>query len=173
MPSIFYKTKKGVSLRMYDEQRRSSKKRNHPQPIYTLSELREWLFSQNKFHVLYENWVNSNYNTYLKPSIDRSDNCKPYTFDNIQLGTWKDNQLHEGHDIKNGILIHNNPIKSVIQLDRNHDIINTFISISEAGRITGIHKSGIARACKKEYSTSGGYYWTYGKEVSNLIELKS
>ena len=39
----------------------------------------------------------------LAPSIDRKDDYKPYTFDNIQLTTWQQNKAKGHEDCKNGI----------------------------------------------------------------------
>ena len=52
-------------------------------------------------------------------------------------------------------------LKSVTQLDKNGKIINTFKSIREAERITGIDSSGIAKCCKGKRKIAGGYCWRY------------
>lgn len=51
--------------------------------------------------------------------------------------------------------------KSVIQLDKNENYINTYDSILEAERKTGIHNGSIASCCKGKRPTAGGYKWKY------------
>ena len=81
-----------IHLRMYSNQVTHSKDRNHPRPSYTAKELKQWLLQQPNFSVLYEAYKNSGFKKHLVPSIDRLDPDKPYTFDNIQLLTWQENQ---------------------------------------------------------------------------------
>lgn len=51
--------------------------------------------------------------------------------------------------------------KSVIQLDKEEKYINTYNSILEAERQTGIHNGSIASCCKGKRPTAGGYRWKY------------
>jgi hypothetical protein len=46
---------------------------------------------KNNFYELYNNWIDSGYKKSDKPSVDRIDDYKGYSFDNIQLMTWKEN----------------------------------------------------------------------------------
>ena len=39
------------------------------------------------------------------------------------------------------------------------ELLQIFESISEAERITGIHRGNIARCVRKEGKTAGGYRW--------------
>lgn len=57
--------------------------------------------------------------------------------------------------------------KSVIQYDINNNIINTFYSMSEASRKTGISRQDIGQACiGKKIKTAGGYIW---KKVEDIV----
>jgi len=69
----------------------------------------EWIYNNsNNFETLFNNWINSNYNKMLIPSIDRINPIKTYLKDNIQLMTWDENKKKASFDI---ILINaNNPI---------------------------------------------------------------
>lgn len=51
--------------------------------------------------------------------------------------------------------------KSIMQLSLRNRIINTYPSISEAARQTGVGRTGIIGALKGRYQTSGGYKWSY------------
>ena len=87
----FKKTKVGIIDVIYQSQKASSKKRGHIKPYYTITWLREWMFSQELFHELYNNWYISGYDKYIKPSVDRKNDYLPYTKDNIQLITFGEN----------------------------------------------------------------------------------
>lgn len=47
---------------------------------------------------------------------------------------------------------------AVYQIDSNRNIVNSYRSMAEAERQTGINHRNISRACAKE-GTAGGYYW--------------
>lgn len=52
--------------------------------------------------------------------------------------------------------------KSVHQIDPiTNEIINTFISTYEAGRVTGAHPGAISKVCKGKAKTTKGFKWTY------------
>ena len=89
----YRKSKKGISVILYNGQKSSSIKRGHPAPDYTLEEFRYWLFNQDKFHKLYQEWVDSGYHKDIKPSTDRLDDSLPYSLSNLQVITWKENSL--------------------------------------------------------------------------------
>ena len=84
----YYHSKQGVIQTIYDSQKQSSIRRKHSLPSYSKQELIEWLENNNSFNSLYTRWVESNYQKDLKPSIDRLDDFKPYTLDNIFIKEW-------------------------------------------------------------------------------------
>lgn len=88
---IYRKTKKGVVAQIYSHQRYSSKKRGHRMPEYTKDELKAWLYSQTKFHMLYNEWLYSGYDKNLKPSVDRLYDGIHYCMNNIRLVTFHEN----------------------------------------------------------------------------------
>lgn len=51
--------------------------------------------------------------------------------------------------------------KEVIQYSLNGNLLASFISASEASRITGISKTCITRCCRNERESSGGFIWKY------------
>lgn len=51
----------------------------------------EWLMTSSTWKTLYDNWITSNCELKLAPSIDRVDNKKGYSFDNIQIITQSEN----------------------------------------------------------------------------------
>ena len=158
--SIDYRhSKEGIVNKIYNHQIETSKQRKHQLPSYTKDELQEWLFNQPNFDKLYNNWVESGYDKWLKPSTDRKDDYKSYTIDNIQLMTWKEN-FNKGHnDRKNGI--NNKQSKAVLQFNINGKLINRYHSMKYAGRVTGFEVKSIRRTCKGERKTAYGFVWRY------------
>lgn len=57
--------------------------------------------------------------------------------------------------------IADNRIKQVQQYDVNDDLMNTFSSIAEASNRSGINKSCIAKCCRGERKSAGGFFWNY------------
>jgi len=58
-----------------------------------------------------------------------------------------------------------------MQLSVNKEFLATFSSIAEASRITGIHKSSIAKCCRGERKMVGDYIFKYGFH-SDIIDSK-
>ena len=51
--------------------------------------------------------------------------------------------------------------KKVQQLTLDGEFVNEFDSVSEASKQTGFNKTGIAKVCRRERKSSGGYHWEY------------
>lgn len=73
-------------------------------PTYTYEELLDWVLKQKNFNNIWDNYVKSNYQKDLRPSVDRINNDISYTFSNIQLVTWKDNLNNAVLAKKQGLL---------------------------------------------------------------------
>ena len=152
----------GLIKKLYRNQKQASVKRNHPQPNYTEEEFMIWVIRQDNFNSLYSNWVASGYLSKLKPSGDRLDDYKPYTFDNLRLITWGENEQKARDDVKNGI--NNKKSKCCIQISLEGEIIAEFFSLRDASRHTGSDSAGISSCCKGKQKTHNGFIWKY-KEV--------
>jgi hypothetical protein len=124
-----------------------------------------WVVSQPNFELLYTQLLTSNYIKKLKPSIDRIDDYKPYTFDNIQIMMWGDNKAKGSRDRRNGI--NNKDSKAVVKYDIDGSFICEIYSIMEAGRRTGIGRTSISKACRGIQKTAGGYKWKYAEIIQN------
>lgn len=157
----YYKrTKKGVIVSIYSSQIRSSKDRKMDMPKYTKLEFQEWLLNNKLFHQLHKEWVNSNYDKKLTPSVDRKDDYKSYSFCNIQLMTWGGNNEKAYRDRRNGI--NNKNSKAVLQFDLNDNFVKEYYSIEQASRETGVNASNICQNCRsKAHKTIGGFIWKY------------
>lgn len=153
----YRRTKKGLSIRIFSNQKNHSRTRNNSIPTYSIVELREWLFSHKDFDLLYDKWVISGYEYTKTPSVDRIDDNKGYSLDNIQLMTWEENRKKSYKDKINGI---NNKInKKVYQLDKQDNFVNEFYSLMDAFRKTGVNFRNISSVCKGRRITAGGYKW--------------
>jgi len=153
----FERTKKGMVKRILYSQKCSSKTRGHPMPTYTLEELRTWFRCNPLANALYDAWRLSGYRKGLKPSIDRLDDSKGYSMDNIQLMTWRENLDKSYSDRKSG---KNNKVnKAVIQMDLDGVFIAEYHSLAEAERVTGTHRQGIRNCFNGKQRKAGGFRW--------------
>lgn len=152
---------KGLVSKIYNAQIRSSIKRNHNLPTYTKKQLMDFIINHKDFDRLYFNWEKSNFNTDLKPSINRIDDYSPYSIDNIELVTWKDNKQKEYNNRLQGL--NNKHNRSVLQFDLEGNFIKEYYSIMQAERETGVLNAHIGKVCKNKpnYNTAGGYFWKY------------
>lgn len=161
---ISRRTKKGVIKLKYRTQKTSSKKRGHSPPEYTFEEFFKWMMSQDIFHELFDNWVKSDYDKNLNPSVDRKDDYKGYSFENIQIMTWKENSDKFHKDHKGGKNTTN--YKAIVQMTFEGEFINEFHSIKHASRVVGVSDSDIVQHCKgKRTCLVGGYKWKYKEET--------
>lgn len=155
----YQRTKKGLITRIYYDQKKSCKNRNMENPTYTKFELIDWFDNNDMFDLLYCNWVKSNYNTKLSPSVDRIDDYKSYTFDNIRLVTWQDNFDKYSKDKKEGL--NRKTLKAVISYNKNNEETTEYYSAAEASRQTGLYRTNIIKCCKGRAKTAGGFKWRY------------
>ena len=149
----------GKAERIFTKQKQSSKIRGHHPPLYTKDEFIDWILRNEDYLRLHNQWVDSGYKKSLAPSVDRINDYKGYSFDNIQVTTWGENERKGHSDRKNGI--NNKHSKAVVKCDLNGVELDSYHSISNAEKKTGIEKSSICRACNGRYKTAGGFKWRY------------
>lgn len=81
----------------------------------------------------------------------------------LRKGSHKNYIWRFGHDsISDGEIV-SVLEKPVIQLNKNGEELNEYVSIKEASKSTGIFESNICACCKGRVKTSGGYIWVYKK----------
>lgn len=165
--SSYSRTKSGVISKIYGHQKDNSVKRNHIPPCYSFNELREWCYAQEIFHEIYDSWVLNNFDSNLKPSIDRRDDYLPYSFENIRIITWDENNKKANRDRVNGI--NNKNSLAILQFTLDNVFIAEYHSSKDAERKTDINHRHILNVCKKKpkYITAGGYKWEYKKIQGN------
>lgn len=155
----YYKTLAGVISGIYNCQLQSSRTRLHPAPTYSKQELTTWLYSQN-VEILFNNWVSSNHNTNLRPSVDRIDSTRPYSFDNIRLVTWKENNSAAAEERKTckHVTKQNKKIEQ-LTLDGLH--VETYLSQAHAARTTGFCRTNINHTCQGHREAAHGFLWRH------------
>lgn len=143
-------------------QKRTAVKRGLGLPSYTKEELTQWCLAQPRYHALHAAWVTSGFIRTLAPSVDRKDDYKGYSLDNIQLMTAKQNLDKAFKDCYDGV--NTKRSRAVDQLDSVGNIIKSFPSCNMAGRAMGaINGSTIVQACLGKIRTAYGYTWQYSK----------
>jgi len=155
----YERTISGVIKVIYHDQKRRSCLMGYSLPTYNRLELQDWCFSQSLFYELYNRWVKSGYQKDLKPSIDRIDDYKSYSFNNIQLMTWRENREKGYRDRKNGV--NNKTNKAVLQFDLEGNFIKEYHSLSQAARENKISRSSIIGNCCGKYNFAKGFIWKY------------
>lgn len=151
---------------MYQNQKRRSKTRGHKPPTYSKEELREWVLVQKDCGKLFLNYINSGLKWDLAPSIDRLDDYKGYSFDNIRICTNRDNYMQAHYNIRNGI--NNKKNKPILQFDLDGNFIKEHYSQASAARSLGniSYQANINRSASKG-RTAYNFKWQYKKYESN------
>jgi len=84
-------TPKGILHMLFSAQVINSKRRGHPPPTYTLAELIDRYLNDPVYLKIYTTWLDGDKNRNFKPSLDRLDDSKGYSLDNIRVTTWYGN----------------------------------------------------------------------------------
>lgn len=176
----YYHSLKGKASNIYTAQLQKCKERSYSLPTYTREELIMYLLNNSQYIDLFNKWEKANFDKNLAPSVDRIDDYKSYSFNNIQLGTW---QFNNDNFSKNTISGKTTKVcKAVDQLDLNGNFIKRFHSQQAAMRDTNVPSNKISAICvgkpvKKgnRYSTprtAGGFKWRYSTVPNTKQENK-
>lgn len=150
----FVQSERGLIKSIYGNQLLRSRRRGYKAPTYTEDQLVTWITQQPNFKSLYSAWVTSNYESELKPSVDRLNDYKSYCLTNIRLVTWKENNDKHHSDKLQGI--NNKNSLAVDMLDMQGIFIKRFYSVSEAARqFNGIPSNIIGAINKRTYIRDG------------------
>ena len=150
----YRKTKKGVLINVYDHIKRRNKDKFGLELDFTSKDFKDKYIDDENFLKAYNSWVKSGYEYYKKPSVDRINPDKPYTFGNMQFMTWEENR-RKGEKERSRITT------SVSMFDLSGKHIKDFESIKEAVKETGLNQSGITSCCCGRYKQTGGYVFRY------------
>ena len=158
----YYSTKDGITSRIYNNMKLSCRARGHEYPNFSLDELREFAYSNPKFDLLFENWLKNGKEKMLIPSLDRTDDEKSYTLDNIRICTWEENLKKQHEKIRKGGT--NNGMKRrrrVAQLSLDGFLIKEFDSMADAERETWIKIGTIFNYCNNKTKKIKKFDWAY------------
>lgn len=161
--TLRHRTIIGKIRRIYSSQVFHSKKRGHNNPMYTIDEFIYWMMMSNEYRILYDQWVNSNFDIILSPSVDRIDNSKGYSFDNIFITTWGNNRSRHHVEVSSGLSKRCG--KKILQFSDDMKFISEHHSLNSASKLTGIPKSSICSCCKKILKHAGGFIWEYKEQL--------
>ena len=117
---------------------------------------------KNNFKVLYNNWVESNYDKKKKPSIDRIDDFKGYSIGNIQLTTWELNKEKQTQDILIGRSTSGVRCKPVLCFDKDGKVVAEYVSYSSAKRAIGYNFEKPLKTHKTDRTK--GFIWYYKED---------
>ena len=148
---------------MYYVQLQSSSYRKHPKPSYTANDLRDWCML-NGYDELHKTWRDSGYKKELCPSADRLDSLKPYTFDNLELVTWKENNGRAHEDRRKGVGASGKLCRAVYQYTTEGELVAEYHSQAEAERVTGVRQANITKVVCNKRNTAGGFVWKNTKD---------
>ena len=148
-------SEKGVVRVLYKTQKRNQSKRGHGNLPYTKSEFHQWLY-ENNFKKLYSEWVESSYATNMKPSVDRLDDYRGYSFANIRLVTWQENLEHHASDRRSGTSKSGEVCHNIEKLDSKGVTIRRYISYQDVRREEGFCVHSVI---KNHGGYKNGYYW--------------
>ena len=150
-------TEKGVIRVIYKTQKTANKKRGFGALPYTKAELKDWLY-KNNYKKMYDHWISKGMKKDDKPSVDRIDDFSGFSFNNIKLGTWKENRNHQYLDLITGVGTGGVRCKPVNKISKEGIIISTYVSLRSAQRDIG---HSIEYALKNKVKCKGGFYWKY------------
>jgi len=149
----------GLIHHIYHQQNSRCRRRKKPLPFYSSQELKNWIINNPKryklFNKLFKCWVKSDYRLDNRPTIDRINPLKNYSFDNIQILSYKKN-VEKGN--KELILTKG---RAVIMMDLDDKEISKFNSIKEAAINTKSNACNIVLVCRGINKTHKFKKWKY------------
>jgi len=166
---LLQRSLKGCIGKMYSHQKQSSKRRGHQEPLYSLRELEVFLLNSEEYIKLHAQWADSGYMKGLKPSCDRLDDYKPYSFDNIRVVTWDENNRKYQSDRVVGV--NNKQNMAVVSLDSNNIFVTEYFSIRQAARMINVPAANIQRCCVVKHRRAKGFFWRYKSDYIGLNEI--
>lgn len=150
-------SEQGVIRIIYKTQKRNQRFRGHGDLPYSKDELSKWMYD-NGYKDLYKKYISSGKVKDLKPSVDRIDDFKGYSLDNIKMVTWLDNREHQYSDIESGKGTSGKRCKALLKLDKDNNIICEYVSYNSAQRDAGY---SIEYQIKNGVKCRNGFYWKY------------
>lgn len=156
-------TYKGVTADLFANMTTKSNENGgrYKKDSFTLEQFRLWVKTTN-FEKLFDTWKRNGHRRDDRPSVDRIDVLKGYSFGNMRITTCRDNYL-KGFTEKT--ILFGRP---VYQLSKNGKKLAKYESITIASLATGINRGNIGSCIvgRPKHSVAGGYKWIYATNNS-------
>lgn len=152
----YRKTPFGLISRMACNHRSRSKLKGFPPPRWNAKELYVYAMNDSVFLRLFYNWVKSGYDWNLTPTVDRKDSSLPYTWENIQFLTNRENRWVKG--CRERKLQVAKPVCMISTEDGC--VLKEFSSMNDAAK-EGFPLCNVKRCIDGIASHCGGYQWDY------------
>lgn len=159
----YRKTPKGLATNLYNKIKERSVKCGWTVP-FSLAGFQQWFFQQSETKYLMFAWKKNNYASPWRPSVDRIDCKKSYSFSNMRLVTWRANR-------EKGNFENSQVTTEVIQLSLRNEPISVYSSIKDAVKETGCHQGLISACCQGKRTKTGGFKWRYGRTFRKKTEI--
>jgi len=128
------------------------------EPAFTLEEFRSWILNQPNYTDLYEDWVFSDFQKDLAPSVNRKIDTVGYILSNMEILTWRENW-----ELGNEAVIAGTARTSNHRRVQNVDTGEIFISTAAAAKSVGRNQATLRMEIDTDIRC-GGYLWTYNIE---------
>lgn len=89
---------------------------------------------------------------------------KPYTFENIQIVSYKENHAKATYNREQGITTQGSVCKPVRQFSLDGVFIQEFVSATQATKLLPdlkLNRQNIQKVCNGERKTCGGFIWKF------------
>lgn len=143
---------------LYAKECERSRDVGFPAPSYSWYEFRDHWITHPDFLRRYAEWQSSGFkNRWLRPSVDRINALKPYTFQNTHMLNWGENRFKmymEGRRL--GRKRH----LKVVQL-KDGVVVAEYPTQIEAVRRTGLVQGQISAVIRGRFKSTGGFQFEY------------